>query len=118
MVALQQDGNVLITGVTGLIGGEIYRRLAYPVRRGAIWPLIRPTDGMGPEARLRDRMGRSGDSRVAPDNVTVLSGDILQKDWGLGPEDLDAVRRRVDVIVHNAADTSFAAKRHPARTNV
>jgi nucleoside-diphosphate-sugar epimerase len=115
---LTTDSNVLITGVTGLIGGELFRRLETRVSTGAIWPLIRPTAEHGPDQRLRDRMARSGhDGEIAP-NVRAIPGDISRPGWDMSPEDLEEIRRDVDIIIHNAADTSFDAKSDPGKTNV
>jgi len=115
---LTSASNVLITGVTGLIGGEIFRRLASPTTTGKLWPLIRPSAEHLPDRRLRDRLARSGDYRVIPPQVRVIPGDILEPDWGMPLEHLRDVRREVDVIIHNAADTSFAAQSDPGKTNI
>jgi nucleoside-diphosphate-sugar epimerase len=115
--SLDASSNVLITGVTGLIGGEVFRHLAR-VTRGTIWPLIRPQAESGPTARLVRRLRRSGDrSRIAP-NVRGLAGDILESDWALDQADLGEVERDVDVIIHIAAETSFSPEKEVARTNV
>jgi nucleoside-diphosphate-sugar epimerase len=115
---LTAASNVLITGVTGLIGGELYRRLESRVTAGTIWPLIRPTAEFDAEDRLLERMARSGqDPAIAP-NVRVLPGDVLRPGWGIPQRDLAAVRRDVDIIIHNAADTSFAHKSDPGKTNI
>jgi nucleoside-diphosphate-sugar epimerase len=116
--SLTPASNVLITGVTGLVGGEIFRRLAFQDGPGTIWPLIRPTAEQPPDDRLRDRLARSGDYRAVPPRVRVISGDILEPHWGMSPEDHAAVGRDVDLIIHNAADTSFAPQNDPAKTNV
>jgi nucleoside-diphosphate-sugar epimerase len=115
---LTPASNVLITGVTGLIGGEIFRRLASRAATGTIWPLIRLTAEQLPERRLRDRLARSGDYRVIPPQVRVVAGDVLQPGWGLSPEQRQEVGGNVDMIIHNAADTSFAAQSDPGKTNV
>ena len=111
------ESNILISGVTGLIGGEIFRRL---IRRetGRIWPLIRPTEVESAEYRLSHRLIRSGDDGDFPDHVDVLRGDILKSDWGLTGLDRYDVTTGVDIIIHNAADTSFAAHSDTATTNV
>jgi thioester reductase-like protein len=116
--ALDSSSNVLITGVTGLIGGELLRRLSTLVTGGTIWPLIRPKGDDTPFDRLVKRLRKSGDSSEVAPNVRALAGDILEPNWGLDPSDLGAVQRDVDVIVHNAAETSFSPKKEIARTNV
>jgi long-chain acyl-CoA synthetase len=116
---LTPESNVLITGVTGLIGGEVFRRLLAHGHRGAVWALVRPTPDQSPAERVLARLARSGDDTTSlPEVVAAVAGDILRTDWGLAPEDRDEIAASVDVIVHNAADTSFAVHRDTARTNV
>jgi nucleoside-diphosphate-sugar epimerase len=118
MRQLTRDSNVLITGVTGLIGGEITRRLIARGHRGKVWALIRPTPDLGPDERLRQRLQRSGDEPTGDASVLAVGGDILRPDWGLAPAEREEIVDSVDVIVHNAADTSFAVHRDTAKTNV
>jgi thioester reductase-like protein len=110
---------VLVTGVTGLIGGEIVRRLAHE-GLGKILALIRPRPDLTAQERLAQRLRRSGDHVLADDSpsIQVLSGDVSCPDWGLSPTDFARVTRSVDVIVHSAADTSFLEHRHANQTNV
>jgi nucleoside-diphosphate-sugar epimerase len=115
---LPPSSNVLITGTTGLIGGEIFRRLCTTVTEGTIWPLIRPMRGEDPLDRLHRRLGRSGDSCPIPANVRPLGGDISEPEWGLCDRDLAEVTDAVDMIVHNAAETSFSPQNGIVKTNV
>jgi nucleoside-diphosphate-sugar epimerase len=115
---LTPESNVLISGVTGLIGGEVFRRLLARAHRGQMWALIRPTAGRDPAGRLRDRLARSGGADRPGPSAAAVGGDILLPDWGLSAADRDRIAGQVDVIVHNAADTSFAAHRNTAATNV
>ncbi len=108
--------NVLITGVTGLIGGEILRGLAARGHRGKVWALVRPTEQHTPEERLRERLRRSDD--FSEGCSRAVAGDILRPDWGLTGAEYDEITDSVDVIIHNAADTSFAAHRNTSTTNV
>lgn len=115
---LHSQTSVLVTGVTGLIGGEIMRRLSSRIGQGNIWPLIRPTEGRTISERLVQRLMRSGEDGHCAVNIHPLAGDILQPNWGLDAEDLRNVVRSAELIIHNAADTSFAAHRHPGMTNI
>ncbi|HJZ59331.1 MAG TPA: SDR family oxidoreductase [Gemmataceae bacterium] len=115
---LTPDGNVLITGLTGLIGGELFRTLAARGHAGNVWALVRPTVGRDPDARVRERLARSGDRGPPGCRLTPVAGDILEPHWGLSRADRDEIAAGVDVIVHSAADTSFAARPGVARTNV
>jgi nucleoside-diphosphate-sugar epimerase len=47
-----------------------------------------------------------------------VTGDITQPDWGLSSANRDEIAESADFIIHNAADTSFAAHRETAKTNV
>jgi nucleoside-diphosphate-sugar epimerase len=114
---LRPDGNVLITGATGFIGGELVRRLD-ACTRGTVWSLVRPRDGEPAAARLAARYRRSGRGLRPGPAVRAMAGDVTRPDWGLAPGDLAAVRRDVDVIIHSAADTSFAPGSDTSRTNV
>lgn len=116
---LSSSSNVLITGSTGLIGGEILRHLTARPRAGQVWALVRPLDGRGPAERLWDRLARSGDAWLPNARcVTPVAGDVVQPAWGLADRDRQRIAADVDVVIHNAADTSFAARRDTARTNV
>ena len=116
---LTPESNVLLTGVTGLIGGEVFRRLASGGHRGTVWALVRPTADQSPTDRLLARLARSGDAPTPlPEAVNPVAGDILRPDWGLAPEDRDEIAASADIIIHNAADTSFATHRDTSKTNV
>src|SRR5947207_700042 len=51
---LGEGSNVLVTGATGFIGGELVRRLE-TFTRGSVWCLVRPRDDEGPAERLAAR---------------------------------------------------------------
>ena len=115
---LNSESNVLITGMTGLIGGELFRRLNAREQRGRLWALIRPSADRDIVDRMTDRLARSGDYSTPGLHVTPVAGDILEPAWGLSPTVAKDISSSVDVIIHNAADTSFAARRDTAKTNI
>ena len=115
---LTTNSNVLITGMTGLIGGEIFRRFAARSHRGSVWALVRATDEQNADQRVSDRLARSGDFDLPEWQFSSVVGDIVQPDWGLTDSVRDEITETVDIIIHNAADTSFVAHRDTARTNV
>ena len=115
--SLLENSNVLFTGVTGLIGGEIFRRLAN-AHEGRLWTLIRPTAERTIGERLVQRLQRSGESGSCAENVSPISGDIQKPDTDLSEDDREDILSDVDVIFHNAADTSFASHRDTAKTNI
>jgi nucleoside-diphosphate-sugar epimerase len=113
---LSPTSRVLLTGATGLIGGEILRRLDGQCAR--VWTLVRPRDGVGPAERLTARYSRSGEPFGPGPAVEPVVGDVSAPDWGLNPADRDRILANVDIIIHNAADTSFAAHRDTGKTNI
>lgn len=117
--SLDPSCNVLVTGVTGLIGGEIVRRLAH-VGVGKIWVLVRPQGDARPQERFLQRMHRSGDTAeaMAWSGVEALTGDVTRPNWDLSAEDYGRITRSVDLIIHCAADTSFLCKQGVRDTNV
>jgi nucleoside-diphosphate-sugar epimerase len=113
---LTPASRVLLTGATGLIGGEILRRLDGQCAH--VWSLVRPRDGSGPAERLAARYLRSGWPFGVGPNVEAVAGDVAAPDWGLAAADRDRIVAECDVIIHNAADTSFAAHRDTGKTNI
>src|SRR5438105_1025497 len=103
---LTPASRVLLTGATGLIGGEILRRLEGQCAQ--VWALVRPRDGVEPAERLAARYRRSGELAGPGPAVEAVAGDVAEPDWGLAAADRDRILA-ADVIIHNAADTSFAA---------
>ena len=99
--------NVFLTGVTGFLGGELAVLLSKDTRIGRIYCLVREYDGVEPTRRLREVFDFHGDafdeSRVIP-----VFGDL--KDSHLAAK-LAADKRLEDVemVIHSAADTSFAS---------
>jgi thioester reductase-like protein len=116
---LTSSSTVLVTGVTGLIGGEIVRLLARS-GVGQTLALVRPRGEQPVQERLLHRLERSGEPAPAGllDHVVALPGDITAPRWGLNDEDWQRVRDEVDVIIHCAADTSFLCRPDVLQTNV
>ncbi len=116
---LTKNSNVLVTGATGLIGGEIVRRL-HQLGAGKIWALVRPKADTDAPIRFYERTARSGDPIGADINahVEVLPGEITAPMWNLAPADLEIVTKSVDIIIHCAADTSFLGDKSVQSTNV
>ncbi len=110
--------SILITGVTGLIGGEIFRELLRSMPQTRIRALIRPTPAACETTRLDQRLYRSGDGELARSNATAVAGDITLPNWGMSADDAIDVASDVEVIIHCAADTSFAAHDNTSKTNV
>ena len=93
---------ILLSGATGLIGGELMLILAAKgVHSSAV---VRATDNDTARARLLDRLQKSVLWKPEfSEFVTAIAGDIELPHFGLA----DSVLRSADVILHSAASTSF-----------
>ena len=94
--------HVLLTGATGLIGGELMLILAtHGVRSTAV---VRAPDAVQARSRLLERLQKSVLWKPEwADFVAAETGDIEQPLFGLRP----AVIASADVVLHSAASTSF-----------
>lgn len=110
--------NILLTGCTGLIGGELLVALNRHPAVDRIHCLIRATDEDHARARIRSVFALHGDDFDAA-TVTPVVGDLL--DDGLSNVLRSALGgTEVDAIVHTAAETSFSPFKNAEveRTNV
>jgi nucleoside-diphosphate-sugar epimerase len=93
---------VFVTGVTGMIGGEL---LGVLLSQG--WPVrafVRAGDSAAAARRVRDRLAKSGREALADDtNLVVAPGDITVGGLGLAEE----AKENISQIVHCAGHTSF-----------
>ena len=93
---------VLLSGATGLIGGELMLNLAAKgIYSKAV---VRASDESNANARLLDRIQKSvlWKPELA-EFVSAVAGDIEAPDFGLKA----SVLQSADVILHSAASTSF-----------
>jgi len=114
---LTRESNILLTGATGLIGGELLRGLlARGIHR--VWTLVRAEGELAPGQRLSRRLACG---RPAPELngclERALPGDMAAERLGLPRPAESALQQQVDIILHCAADTSFLGRRC-RRTNV
>jgi thioester reductase-like protein len=93
---------VLLSGATGLIGGELMLVLA---GRGVCsTAIVRADNALEARARLLDRLQKSVFWKPEfADMVSAEAGDIESPNFGLST----AVIQAADVILHSAASTSF-----------
>lgn len=90
---------VLVTGGTGLIGGEVISTL---LDRGwSVRALARGADAAEAERRIRERLARSGRRDLS--GLTCLAGTVTAPEFGLRPASLDGL----GAILHCAGETSF-----------
>ncbi len=116
---LHADANILVTGATGLIGGEFVRRLIRE-HAGKVYCLVRPRAGADPGQRLAGRLGSDsgGDEPRAGGRPTALAGDVTAERLGLSDDDFGLVTESVDVVLHCASELSFIREESCRRTNI
>lgn len=112
---MRYRNEILLTGITGLIGGEIGALLSEEGYR--IWALVRGRDDTHATSRVVDRFRRGG--RSVPSSIVPVRGDISEEDLGIRDRDaLKSIRANCRAIVHSAGATSFRSDRTCHHTNV
>lgn len=114
---LDGDTHILLTGVTGLIGGELIR----PMLRGEVGRIlcmVRPKPHQDVRTRLTNRLRGREFEATAWAKLDVLAGDVASPQFGLTPSDYAQVCREVDLIIHCASELSFIHDADCRRTNV
>lgn len=98
--------HILITGATGLVGGAVLARLLEAEGDVHAWVLVRdPARWPLAAARLRLPGGR----------ITPVRGDLTRPGLGLAADARARLTRRLDGVVHAAADTCFSRSLADAR---
>jgi len=100
------DGGILLTGATGLVGGELLPRLLRAAPRSEVHCLVRARDAETLERRRAELLARA---RISPDDaarVRAVAGDTSEPDLGLG-EARAGLALRVRSVIHAAASTRF-----------
>ena len=104
---------VLLTGATGLIGGELMLMLAAKGARSTA--IVRARDQRQATDRLLERLQKSVRWQAEFEGfVSAVPGDIEAPDFGLDA----SVLRAADVVLHSAANTSFKPDAGVYATNV
>ncbi len=116
---LSRGKNILITGVTGLIGGEIVRRLL-PGDIGSIHCLIRSGPEHDARSRLEERVQVFGDGPSSRWNgrLHAVAGDVAARRLGMSPAQEEEIADSVDMIVHCASELSFIRDANCRETNI
>jgi NAD(P)-dependent dehydrogenase (short-subunit alcohol dehydrogenase family) len=90
-----------VTGATGFIGKRLVKALL--ARRGStVYFLVRP----GSEGKVAGLLADWGTTKA---RAVAVTGDLTEKKLGVSPEDLKALKGRIDAVYHLAAVYDLAA---------
>ena len=98
--------SIFLTGVTGTLGKEFVKELLLTREENLIL-LIRRKTRYSHWDRARKILSAYGLERFLGTRVAVLDGDITLPEFGLGPEDLNLLRREAREFFHIAALTTL-----------
>jgi thioester reductase-like protein len=101
--------NVFLTGGTGFLGTEIMKRVLerHPASRLTLLVRSSPRESATERDKLLAKTFGQDAARRHRDRVDVVAGDISQGGLGLEPGQRDALRSRVDHLIHCAATVRF-----------
>lgn len=112
--------NILLTGATGLIGGEILHRLLQlgPAGPSKIFCLVRSAAPRLARAKLTHRLRLTEAGRTADERMVAVPGDISKPGLAVSPRFAVLLREQTDIVIHCAAVTSFLKPRACQAVNV
>lgn len=110
MLWMDQVRTVFLTGFPGFIAERLVARLAVP--ETCFFLLVQPSFV---ELAKKSIEKICEDKKVPLENFTIVRGDITQRDLGLVPEALEAIRREVTDVFHLAAIYDLAVAEDIAR---
>ena len=102
--------NVLLTGGTGFLGTEIIKRILLRHPRSRLTLLVRATHRETARERVDRLLVRAFGVEEASrhkERIDVVNGDISLRGLGMDEERVDALRARVDHVIHCAATIRF-----------
>lgn len=102
--------NVLLTGGTGFLGTEIIKRVLLRHPRSRLTLLVRATHRETARERVDRLLVRAFGVEEANrhrERIDVVNGDISLRGLGMDEERVDALRARVDHVIHCAATIRF-----------
>jgi len=103
-----------ITGSTGFLGKEIINVILRETNDN-LYLLVRDRREISAEGRLRELLGKAGNSHHA-ERVVLCEGDVTEEQFGLSPETWRNVARACTHILHLAATTRFDTPLDRARS--
>jgi nucleoside-diphosphate-sugar epimerase len=106
---------ILLTGATGMLGGEVALLLA-----NSGCEVYCLTKGFDPQERLLTRLRKSKYfiEGVSDKNIYAEPGDLRLEGLGLCDSSLETHLKDIDLIVHSAAETSFLNKESCREVNI
>ena len=112
-------GSLLVTGATGLVGGQIAARYLERTDRH-VFALVRGADDAEAARRVDEALAATyGPDHSYGGRVTGVAGDLEKPGLGLPQARLDELAEQVTTVAHAAASVSFALPLDEARkTNV
>jgi thioester reductase-like protein len=113
------NGTVLLTGVTGFLGRQLFRELL-SAGYSEIICLIRAGDDSVACSRLNEAISAGGiNSNMAGAKVRALCGNVAQTQFGMSPQAYAELAAQVEVVYHCAAEVNWVKSYKQLRqTNV
>lgn len=112
--------HLFMTGVSGLLGGQLMARLLAQGRQLAV--LVRPSAGISGAERIEAMLAREEEAAGhLVRRPVVLEGELTSPACGLSNAEMEWVSRSCSAVLHNAASLEFIGKdrnEDPWRTNV
>ena len=108
MISIHNKKNrLLLLGSTGFLGAHILDSYLSSNRKNKIYCIIRRKSFASPKDRLRKTLnfyfGDKFDNCFDDGRITVIEGDITQKNFGLSSTSLNALMNNIDIILNSAA---------------
>lgn len=96
---------VMLTGSTGTLGSYILDTLLSSHAVSKVYCLNRTADAE--QRQIRGNKARGLATEWDKQRAVFLTGDLAQKDLGLGPEKYKNIAESINVIIHNAWQVDF-----------
>ncbi|WP_330294222.1 thioester reductase domain-containing protein [Streptomyces sp. NBC_00503] len=104
----RKNDAVLVTGATGTLGPYLCAELLRQTR-ATVYCLVRGTDQVRAQARLRARMRKAAAPDLESPRLRVVRGDLTEHRLGITPAEYDALAETTSAVYHCGASTNLAA---------